>query len=157
MTEWWGVAGTWFTGVANVFVASVALYLAYGPERVRLSIIPYGVDTTNTDKAYFKVVNIGKRRVTITGANWQRGTWWTGLEQIYPLGLPNLPFDLYPGQEGEVLIGLPRKLLASDKWRLQLYTSSGKTKKLLLGDEAIRFLQENRITTGSSTTQQSSE
>ena len=74
----WALVGTWFAGLATVFVAVVALFLARRSEKVRLKAhvdlrlaITPGINTEEC--LQFRVTNLGERPVTIDSIGWRIG------------------------------------------------------------------------------------
>lgn len=108
--------GTWLAGVGTIFVAVVALVLAWRDRRVRLlvsinskHIIPPPVGR-RADDLYvgIQVTNVGLRPVQITGIGWSFGIWplKTHLHQIPgPRNISaQVPLSLNESESGSFMI-----------------------------------------------------
>lgn len=149
LSEWsvehWGVAGTWFSGLATVGIGWVALYLANRREPLRLEI-PSFEPFDSEGEWHFRVVNRGRMPITLTVVDW-----WVGTSgNSFPADLfqaTQLPAELQPGRTIWLCVRLPNMAASREEvasMQLAVYASSGIHRKFPIDPRMLEALQRLR-------------
>ena len=108
----WALVGTWFSGLATIFVAFVALHLARSLEKIRLKVNVglrslVSADRPATECLYIGVINLGERPVTIDSVGWHIGKRKNrrfAIQTLSPLSTHQYPKKIEHGEKAQFFI-----------------------------------------------------
>ena len=165
--EFWGVVGTWFTGLGTFLAVAVALWVAFRAKKVKLKC-SVGLRTvmhgrSRTPCVVFSVTNLGEGPVVVDGIGWVIGRGKKKIMAEHMLG--EIPSDRFPkklnyGERGSFRVELSGrrtdwlqdfvegviKQHHLSSLRAQIYTSVGHTEKVRPEMSFLKALEDVRNT-----------